>query len=91
MKTAPASWDKWVTLDNMSQVAHFFAACFVVEHFGRWGGHPGLWLFLVTILAGFKEACLDPMFESEEVAGNGWKDWSSFTVGALAGFLLARC
>ena len=88
MKTAPPIFAKIVTLDNMSQIVHFLAAMWVVEHGAHWFGHPVIWLIAVVALAGFKEAVIDPRYESKEVAGNGWKDWSSFTIGALAGFLL---
>ncbi len=91
--------DKIVTLDNGWQGVHFLASMFIVEHFGRWClgwlgtnhwvSYPEFWLVLVVALSGFKEAVIDTRYESAEVAGNGWKDWSSFVVGALAGFLLA--
>lgn len=89
MKTAPPALDKIVTLDNMSQLVHLFVAMWIVEHLGKWIGHPLCWMLGVMALAAFKEAVIDPRFESPEVAGNGWKDWSSFAVGAVLGFLLA--
>lgn len=90
MKPLSSPLDRIVTLDNMSQAAHLFVAMFVVEHLGRWIGHSVWWLIVVMALAGLKEAVVDPRYESAEVAGNGWKDWASFVVGAVIGFLLSR-
>ena len=52
MKTAPPSLDTIVTLDNMSQLAHFFVAMFLVEHLSRWLGHSHwIWFGWVVALA----------------------------------------
>ena len=89
MKTAPPSLDTIVTLDNMSQLAHFFVSMFLVEHLSCWLGHSHwLWFALIVALAALKESVIDPRYESPEVAGNGWKDFSSFLVGATIGVLL---
>ncbi|MGC2323153.1 MAG: hypothetical protein WA463_11025 [Terriglobales bacterium] len=89
MKAAPPSLDRIITLDNVSQLLHFFVAMFLVEHLSRWLGHSHwIWFGWVVALAAFKESVIDPHYESPEVAGNGWKDFSSFLVGATIGVLL---
>lgn len=70
------------------QFAHIgwggFLTLLLERHIGSYG------VLIILVLAGLKEAVLDPATETKVVQGSGWEDFFFWAVGVGLGFVAWR-
>jgi hypothetical protein len=68
---------------------HGALGCYAVRetawHTGMNLAACGVALVIVAVVAGLIEGWFDPHYETPTAAGNGWMDWGTYLIGAVAG------
>lgn len=77
------------TFYAVSDNAHALAGCLSVLGTVALFGPANIWwaALAIMVFAAVKEGILDPITETPEVAGSGWRDFAGYTVGTSIGLI----
>jgi hypothetical protein len=76
--------------NQQAQVSHVGWAAFLLSAAIFLGASWWIALIVFVSLEGFKEAVIDPRWETVEMAGSGWQDFFWWCVGDCFGLFAAK-